>query len=137
MPDKLLNGIPDPRSFNILHQMAMMRDDCGHGAGALLERLIKAGCRFDTSARTRSYAGDITVLDHQGRKVCMPGANLTAGEIATYSGSHQFLRVLEKIPQYEPASALTKSVSVGGVSGGSSAGHGTGGGPHEWHASGR
>lgn len=131
MPDELLNGIPGQRSFNILHQMAMLHDDRGHGAGVSLERLIKAGCRFDTSVRSQPFASNITVVGHQGQLEEMPGANLTAAEIATRSGSHEFLHALEKIPQYEPASALAKSVSVGGVFGGGSAGHGPGGGPYD------
>ena len=58
MPDALLNGIPPGRSFNVLHHLAFCAahdnatfDDA---AAQVLEVLVGAGCRFDTSVKTGS-----------------------------------------------------------------------------------
>ena len=128
MPDHLLNGIPAPRSFNVLHQMAMMRDDVGSAeAASLLEKFIKAGCRFDLSVRSTPSAGPIAAVAPDQSDAQMPGAGLTAREIATCAGSHHVLRVLDMIPEYsteDSGAALTKSTSLQGEHPG---GYGSGG----------
>lgn len=116
MPDALLNGIPTPRGFNVLHQMAM-----GDQEGTVLQRFIAAGCRFDTAVRSMPHAREIEVVVHgQSRKV--PGANLTAHEIANLFGFQGFLQVLATIPPM--AAGLAKTQSVKASSGGPSGGYG-------------
>ena len=142
MPDHLLNSIPAPRSFNVLHQMAMMRgdgSDGGEAASVLLELFLKAGCRFDLSVRSTPSAGPIAAFATDGMEAQVPGAGLTAREIATYAGSHHMLRVLDMIPEYsteDSGAGLTKSVSLqGGHHGGYGSGGkrpGGGGGSHRY-----
>ena len=75
MPDDLLNSIPGPRNFNVLHQLAFAGDE--PGAESTLRALVAAGCRFDPTPRTKPTAPE-------GQR------NKTAPELAVESGTSRY-----------------------------------------------
>ena len=132
MPDELLNGFPGPRSFNVLHQLAMARPPGhDHRPCETLRHLLSAGCRFDASVRSRLAAGPI--FAPQGDR---SGADLTAREIAKIGGCAKFLVALDAVPPYEvpdPGAELTKTQSLTSSAGSSGGGGGGGGGLEKTH----
>jgi hypothetical protein len=112
MPDELLNGIPTPRAFNVLHQLAIMRDEGDEVQAAVLQRLISAGCRFDTAVRSMPSAGLVPARNEHGQTIKFSGARLSARDIAELGDCQRFSAMLDTRPAYSSGAHLTNTQSV-------------------------
>ena len=109
MPDELLNGIPSPRNFNVLHQMSMVREEGDAGATAALRKLVKAGCRFNLEVQTKPEAG--CVFSRKTGAEDHDGANLTARDIAEQWDCPEYLALLDEMKQAQSSTEMLETAS--------------------------